>query len=415
MRQNIITISRLVIVSLLVCCLTVGQVSALDESFYSSNDILYYDPTEVCTTDESTAVSMTDVSGDNNAEKILQFFVDKGLSLAVGAGFAGNMKQESGLNPSIIQGGATAPDNYIPKGGVGFGLVQWTSSGRQQGLVLFSKAQNIKITDLGLQLEYTWKELNTGYKTSTLDKLKNVTDPVEAAIIIHDNYEISADSDQTVRDVRGGNAKAYFNRFKNSIDDKLGITPASSQPNECGDSSSDDGGIGMIDGFVFPLKTTQANLKKGADGSVWCSSNNSNCHHDYNAADIFAETGTPIVAAAPGVVVGKTTSDCGFYGCNVTIKGSDGFLYYYTHMNKQASVNKEQKITAGQTIGLVGTNHSAMDTPRHLHFDMLPTKEYTSRPGCSSAACTDYPFINVQKFLVPAYNALPAGGGGVKA
>lgn len=174
------------------------------------------------------------------------------------------------------------------------------------------------------------------------------------------------------------------------------------------DCASEDeiGGVGIANGFTFPLRTTKAALKKGADGSVWCAGNLSNCHHDYNAADIFAETNTPILAAKAGVVKSKSISSCDYYGCNVTIKGEDGILYYYTHMHTPSPVSVGASVKAGQQIGKVGTNASAMNTPRHLHFDMLP-KSYDFRPGCSSESCTAYPFINVQTYLIPAYKRLP--------
>lgn len=407
---------------------------ALDETFFSGNDILYYSPDASC--GEGTPVEdpgsdiPTPAEEKERARVIVQYFVDKGLTLAAGAGFAGNMKQESGLNPAIIQGGAIAPSAkrggsidtskiYKPVNSVGFGLVQWTfggTTGPRQG-PLYKKAINTRtdIIEMGLQLDYVWTELNAGYKQSTLDRVKDMNDPVEAAVIIHDNYEISADTDSEVRSVRGGNAQRYYDMFKGQIDDNSGATvntttTTSTTGDLCQTEDDGTGGIGSIDGFTFPLKTTQAAIKRGINGSVWCFDKATNCHHHYNAADIFAETGTPIVAAAAGKVVSKKTSSCDYYGCNVSVMGDDGILYYYTHMSKQAGVRVGQTVQAGDTLGTVGTDATAMNTPRHLHFDMLPGNEYEYRPGCSSAECMSYPFKNVQEFLVPAFNALPQGG-----
>lgn len=191
------------------------RVSALDddtERFYSINEIGFYDPNACKNTPGILAVQL---AGNDNTEKILSFFMQKGLTLAQAAGFVGNMKQESGLNPAIEQGGRIVDDSYVPKDGVGFGLVQWTFNGRQKPLVEFIKQMGVGITDLGGQLGFVWQELNTGYQ-STLSALKATDDPVEAAIIIHDKYEVSADSAAAVRSVRGGHAKEVYDKYKDA-------------------------------------------------------------------------------------------------------------------------------------------------------------------------------------------------------
>ena len=440
----------------IVICLALSPVAAanedtdgFDEAFFSGNDILYYNPAMTCgdgaKIEPTTNTSAVPAGELARAKVIMQYFVDKGLTLAAAAGFAGNMRQESGLNPAIIQGGAIAKSAknqsgqvvvsniYKPVNSVGFGLVQWTfggTTGPRQG-PLYKKAvrEKIDIIDFNLQLDYVWTELNSSYKTSTLDRVKGLNDPIEAAIIVHDNYEISADSDSEVREVRGGNAKRYYDQLKGQIDDSTGATvnttvSTNASGDTCQTADESEGGIGSVDGFTFPLKTTKAALAKGADGAVWkpqkCNlpplgglsqGSGGNCHHHYNAADIFAETGTPIVAANSGKVVTVKGTPCGSYGCNVTIMGDDGNLYYYTHMSKTPPVRGGQQVEAGKVIGWVGTNTTAVGTPRHLHIDMLPGGKYKTRPGCASETCQrGYEFIEIQELLIPAYQALPSGG-----
>jgi murein DD-endopeptidase MepM/ murein hydrolase activator NlpD len=166
-----------------------------------------------------------------------------------------------------------------------------------------------------------------------------------------------------------------------------------------------DGSIGTtIDGFVFPLQTTKSTLS--GNSPRWCFSNQNNCHHDYNAADIFAPTGTTILAARPGTVVATNYSSK--FGQNVQIRGSDGINYFYNHMPQgKNKVHKGDVVKAGDPIGEVGTNANAAGTPKHLHFDM--TKGVPRRPSCSAASCASMNnsvFINVQPFLVAAYNGL---------
>ena len=108
----------------------------IDESL---NDII------ILGKDSCTSGGASSLVGNDNLEKILRFYVGKGLSLAQAAGIAGNFKAESGFNPAVIQGGAIAPDDYTPVNGVGFGLAQWTFTSRQQPLVELAKSTNRKI------------------------------------------------------------------------------------------------------------------------------------------------------------------------------------------------------------------------------------------------------------------------------
>lgn len=167
-----------------------------------------------------------------------------------------------------------------------------------------------------------------------------------------------------------------------------------------GDQAGGGQGVGQ-DGFVFPLQTTKSTLINNSP--PWCYQNTTNCHHDYNAADIFSPTGTIILAAKPGTVT--RTNYSGTFGQNVQIKGDDGYNYYYTHMPQGANkVNVGDKVTAGQPIGEVGTNANAAGTDHHLHFDITTGD---SRPSCSGAACPDSVFQQVQPLLISAFNNLP--------
>jgi len=256
----------LVAVAVIVATTSV-PVSAFDADFYSANDILYYDDRAVpCDTTTSTTSSGTGTSSadqNTNAEAILRYLTGKGLTLAQAAGFVGNMKQESGLNPAIIQGGKIASDTYTPVNSVGFGLVQWTITSRQAPLVSLANSTNRKITDMNLQMDYVWQEV-TGEWKSTLQALTanpSIT-PTDAAIIVHGRawqmrndprfanaptlgYEASADSADAVVSVRGGNAEYYYKMFKGKIADGTGvaggaITTDATQPSIGGANCTND-------------------------------------------------------------------------------------------------------------------------------------------------------------------------------
>lgn len=170
------------------------------------------------------------------------------------------------------------------------------------------------------------------------------------------------------------------------------------------------GGIGSAGGVTFPLITSQTQVKENKP-YPWCYKQTTNCHHDYNAADIMMPTGTQVIAAVGGTVATvKDTSDPQYtssVGSRVIIKGSDGNVWYYTHMGRGTLVAKVgQKIKAGEAIGKVGTNADAQNTPSHLHIDALPPP-YSSRMGCGGGSCSSYPFIDIQPALVKAFLTLP--------
>jgi len=172
------------------------------------------------------------------------------------------------------------------------------------------------------------------------------------------------------------------------------------------------GAVGISpDGFAFPLIATKRQIREGlkdeVSWAVWCYNKETSCHHDYNAADIFVETGTVVVAAKQGRVVSTRYSPT--RGQNVVIKGDDGFVYFYNHMGfGTLKVQKNQHVNAGTPLGAVGTNTEAQSTPRHLHFDILPP-QYSSRVSCSESACSGYPFINPQPPLRASFEVLPEG------
>lgn len=204
------------ILAVIICAADVATTARalvdFDETFFSGNNITFYDPR--CATQDNG--KLVQLAGRDNTEKILNFFMRKGLSLAQSAGIVGNMMQESGLNPAIIQGGKIADDLYVLQSGVGFGLVQWTSGGRQQKFMAHMKSMGVGVTNLSGQLEFVWKEMNESY-SHTLRALQSTQDPVEAAVAVHGppspGYEASADSPAAVRSVRGGNAKKVFDKY----------------------------------------------------------------------------------------------------------------------------------------------------------------------------------------------------------
>ncbi len=193
------------------------------------------------------------------------------------------------------------------------------------------------------------------------------------------------------------------------------------------------GNIGVsANGFVFPQKTTKASLKKngwnpnctngiasmtGSKGNP-VRSGDSRCHHDYLAADILNDAGTTVVSPRPGrviatkdkVVVGGSASGASVRIYSDPALGGDGLYYYLTHMLPKykdstagVKVSEGQIVTAGQTLGVVGTAADAQGTIPHTHFDVSPAENGFSR----SSKGTEGPLLDPQPVLKASYEALP--------
>lgn len=90
--------------------------------------------------------------------------------------------------------------------------------------------------------------------------------------------------------------------------------------------------------------------------------------HGYNAVDLAAPKGTPIVASAAGdVVIAREGGWNGGYGSYVVISHSNGSQTLYSHMSKVATYDGDH-VQQGEVIGYVGATGKA--TGPHVHFEI---------------------------------------------
>jgi len=91
--------------------------------------------------------------------------------------------------------------------------------------------------------------------------------------------------------------------------------------------------------------------------------------HGWNAVDIAAARGTPIHAAADGIVIIARNSGAwnGGYGNYAVITHDNGTQTLYGHMI-YAIVSPGQSVLSGQVIGYVGS--TGQSTGPHLHFEV---------------------------------------------
>ncbi|HEV2568375.1 M23 family metallopeptidase [Sphingomonas sp.] len=119
------------------------------------------------------------------------------------------------------------------------------------------------------------------------------------------------------------------------------------------------------DGLVIPV----AGIKPQQLTDSWGDSRGGGSRR-HNAIDIMAPKGTPVVAAAPGLVEKLFDSVNG--GRTVYVRSNDGTtVYYYAHLDSyRYGLREGQRVGAGDVIGTVGSTGSASEDGPHLHFEV---------------------------------------------
>ncbi len=245
-----------------------------DETFYSGNDILYYNPDDKACTQSGLSSSIGSLKGNTNAEKIWNWLKSKGLSSEQAAGVMGNLQAESGFSP-------TRHENSKGWLSGGWGLAQWTNypdggaTGRrtsmakalnnQPGLGQYYDAKygdsppatnggrdpgvpvEINLQLLDFELSYMMQEsqgrkvsqavASQGYGTAGAnewDTLKKQATIEAATVFWHNNFEVSADTAAAVLSVRGDFAKSAFTSFSGTS------TPTSPTTSSAGTDCTSD-------------------------------------------------------------------------------------------------------------------------------------------------------------------------------
>lgn len=151
------TFKIMMIAASVVVLLAPGYVTALteDERASIARDSVWFTNELV----SSSCSGAGNLSGNDNVEKVFNFFVFKGLEPFQSAGIVGNMTIESGVEPQRLQG--TAADVKTPAETVdlstklGWGIVQWTPARK----FIDTQKPIRKANELGVQLEFLWDQL----------------------------------------------------------------------------------------------------------------------------------------------------------------------------------------------------------------------------------------------------------------
>jgi hypothetical protein len=120
---------------------------------------------------------------------------DLGLTADQAAGIVGNMAAESGVENARVQGSRPGTKGALKVDGkTGYGIVQWTSMGRQQALADYAKSKGADLSKpLSMNIEYQFflNEFKGKYG-HVLSQIKQARDVKTASTIFMQQYEIPA-------------------------------------------------------------------------------------------------------------------------------------------------------------------------------------------------------------------------------
>jgi len=301
------------------------------------------------------------LTGGDREEKIWNYFSQEPRSLtpAQVAGIMGNIAVESGYNPRALQPSTTGD---YPVAGAGYGLVQWTDTGRQNNLIrryneAKDKDPNIKIYSLSFQLDHIWWELNNTEK-GAFNGLKGATPSLTersgTTYVFSHLYERPAAPDNPERGKAAVKALAAYGSEDGGV------------PTESGDISCQEKGAGASDEVTgeYSLPVAKKYYTNPAT-RFWFTKP----HHDYPASDIPVPTGVSIFSMTNGTIIAAPNE--GGYGRGVTIDAGSGVIYYYGHGSDGGSVRgakKGDKVKAGQLI--MHSDNTGQSSGPHLHLEI---------------------------------------------
>ncbi|MCA9335270.1 peptidoglycan DD-metalloendopeptidase family protein, partial [Candidatus Saccharibacteria bacterium] len=362
--------------------------------FYGLNDIQHYNTTCSGGGGSSTTVQL---AGKDNVEKTLNYLMQNGLTLEQAAGVVGNFQWESGSN-SLDPAGSD---------GKAEGIAQWQDS-RLTALQQYAGGdyKNIDIQILYLGVELGIEEPKNGVKGGTesaaFDAIKKATTPEEAALIWEKKFERSADTPGSIGyTTRQSNARKLYDQYKDG-----GVQATASTNGSTSSGSCSATGTVNANGYAFPIALPKSDVSNG--GSWPCPGI---CHHDgtpamdlsKNAKDDSTEN-TPVIAIYNGTIQRFNNSYAGVSGCqSFQLVGDDGWWYWYGHL-QSATIQEGSKVTAGQSIAMVGRREctGGNGSYPHLHIDRGSPKGNNGGSVC----CRDPGFVPLMNQL---YDEL--GGG----
>ena len=299
-----------------------------------------------------------DTYDQSNEAKIFKYFKSKGFSDEQAAGWVGNIRQESGLDPSKYQEGTLQFTPYGPAAslfGPGRGLAQWEVGGRFEELKKFAAARGKSWDDLQVQLDFIWEELQTTEKEA-YDLIKQSTSVLSATNLISKQYQ-RPDPKYASNEKRLAYALEVLNRIGKLKPPSTSATssgiispPASTKSTSNNIELVSPSSLLRIDAGLLtsPMGMRNGEMHSGTD---------------YDFGDK-----SPIATGAMNGVVTEVGYEEDGYGNYVVVRYPDGSEVVYAHLS-------EVKVKQGDKIGpytIVGTQGSTgFSTASHLHIEKL--------------------------------------------
>ncbi len=222
----------------------------------------------------------------------------------------------------------------------------------------------------------------TGISVEALAEANGINTPY--LILVGDNLILS--SPETTNSARNNTFPSPSSTseefLENSPPNKSGLNDAGSAPISPYATVSADKIVSWTNRRIEPaaplLPSSQYVLPQAANGLgnyIWPTQGTLTSGYGWRwgrmhrGVDIAAPTGTPVVAAAEGMVTFAGWNNGG-YGNLVDIRHADGSLTRYAH-NSQLWVHAGQTVIQGQLIAEVGS--TGYSTGPHLHFEIHPS------------------------------------------
>lgn len=182
--------------------------------------------------------------------------VDKGLKQGLKGSAEENLKPTFGVIPEYefvyMPWKVKKKDGTIKFGQNGYGLVQWTSPGRKQGLYNLAKQKNVSISDKQMQLEYLLYELKNSFP-GVYNTLKSTNSLTEASNKVLIDFEDPQNA-ESKKSERASFGQTYYDKFsKNPPTDT-----------SFGSTSSDGSTNNTAQNISFPTYNLNESQLKGA-------------------------------------------------------------------------------------------------------------------------------------------------------
>jgi hypothetical protein len=359
--------------------------------------------TSTTTTDATTTPTTAtsgNLQGNEVTEQVYNYLTTTGGMTPFGAaGLMGNLEAESGINPGIVEGllakklgttsaqytadvdsGKISKNDFLHPLGkqYGYGLAQWTSPGRKQGLYDLVKSRNVSIADTKSQLDWLLQELQSSSYAPVYNVLKSATSLKEASDVVLHKFESPADQSSAVEAKRASMGQNWYNKYAGAagkggfgvkflrtlnkiMGGKGGINAVLNRMKGGKGSSAADAREALVNWMMtiverntYTQSSDRSRVMEGVDGHGYgdCSST---CCAIYKTAlgmTIGSYTGDMIGA---GQVVDGPNTTMGTYPSESKMLPGD-LVFFYAHGSSGEDGHVEMYIGNGMLCGHGGSN-----------------------------------------------------------